>query len=381
VTAWVATRLGEVLNRAAMRIVLEPNTSYREVTVRMNGKGVVERRIVRGAEVASDKRFLVKAGQFIISRIDARNGASGLVPPDLDGAIVTNDFPVFDIVGDRLDSRFFSWMSRTLSFVELCKRASEGTTNRVRLDEKRFSKLSIQIPPLGEQQRIVARIEMIAGKIQQARDLRRQAATECDGLLRSILFGDKSAVAVPMAELVRQRSADVTVQASETYRFAGVYSFGRGVFRGLERQGMEFAYPRLSRLRAGDFIYPKLMAWEGALGVVPEECDGLVVSTEFPVFEVDRARVLPEVLDIYFRTPSVWPKLSGASTGTNVRRRRLNPADFLRYRMPLPSAAIQDRLRDAKQRIDSVKRLHAETAKELDAMLPAVLDRGFRGEL
>lgn len=380
-TAWVATRLGEVLNRAAMRIVLEPNTSYREVTVRMNGKGVVERRIVRGAEVASDKRFLVKAGQFIISRIDARNGASGLVPPDLDGAIVTNDFPVFDIVGDRLDSRFFSWMSRTLSFVELCKRASEGTTNRVRLDEKRFSKLSIQIPPLGEQQRIVARIEMIAGKIQQARDLRRQAATECDGLLRSILFGDKSAVAVPMAELVRQRSADVTVQASETYRFAGVYSFGRGVFRGLERQGMEFAYPRLSRLRAGDFIYPKLMAWEGALGVVPEECDGLVVSTEFPVFEVDRARVLPEVLDIYFRTPSVWPKLSGASTGTNVRRRRLNPADFLRYRMPLPSAAIQDRLRDAKQRIDSVKRLHAETAKELDAMLPAVLDRGFRGEL
>jgi type I restriction enzyme S subunit len=102
------------------------------------------------------------------------------------------------------------------------------------------------------------------------------------------------------------------------------------------------------------------MAWEGALGVVPEGCEGLVVSTEFPVFEVDRGRVLPEVLDVYFRTPSVWPKLSGASTGTNVRRRRLNPDDFLRHRMPLPSFATQARLRDVKQRIDSVKRLHSD---------------------
>ena len=103
---------------------------------------------------------------------------------------------------------------------------------------------------------------------------------------------------------------------------------------------MEFAYPRLTRLRAGNFVYPKLMAWEGALGVVPVECEGLVVSTEFPVFEVNEDRVLTEVLDVYFRTPAVWPKLSGASTGTNVRRRRLNPADFLNYEMPLPSRSV-----------------------------------------
>ena len=32
----------------------------------------------------------------------------------------------------------------------------------------------------------------------------------------------------------------------------------------------------LTRLRAGDFVYPKLMAWEGAFGVVPPECEGIV---------------------------------------------------------------------------------------------------------
>ena len=30
---------------------------------------------------------------------------------------------------------------------------------------------------------------------------------------------------------------------------------------------------------------------------------------------------------------------------------------------------------------DTLKRLHAETAAELDAMLPSILDRAFKGEL
>ena len=144
---------------------------------------------------------------------------------------------------------------------------------------------------------------------------------------------------------------------------------------------MEFAYPRLTSLREGNFVYPKLMAWEGALGIVPQECDGLMVSTEFPVFEVDESRVFPEVLDVYFRTPSVWPALAGASTGTNVRRRRLNPSDFLEYQMPLPSRSVQEKLREVKIRVDTVKKGQIETATELAALLPSILDKAFKGHL
>jgi type I restriction enzyme, S subunit len=106
-----------------------------------------------------------------------------------------------------------------------------------------------------------------------------------------------------------------------------------------------------------------------------------VVSTEFPVFEVLEDRVLPEVLDTYFGSPSVWPELSGSSTGTNVRRRRLNPNDFLTYQMPLPSRATQERLRRVRARVDALKKLQAQTAAELEALLPSILDKAFRGEL
>jgi type I restriction enzyme S subunit len=67
--------------------------------------------------------------------------------------------------------------------------------------------------------------------------------------------------------------------------------------------------------------------------------------------------------------------------GTNVRRRRLNPKDFLAYRLPLPSRATQERLRKVRAQVDVLKRLQAETAAELAALLPSILDKAFKGEL
>jgi type I restriction enzyme, S subunit len=64
-----------------------------------------------------------------------------------------------------------------------------------------------------------------------------------------------------------------------------------------------------------------------------------------------------------------------------VPRRRLNPQDFLAYKMSLPSRKTQLLLRDVRAQVATLKRLHAETATELDALLPAILDKAFKGEL
>jgi type I restriction enzyme S subunit len=290
-------------------------------------------------------------------------------------------FPTFRVDPEKVLPAYLSWYFKSPSFWEDSENASQGSTGRNQIKRRTFLAIEIPLPALDDQRRIISQIDSLSTRIEEAIRLRREASQQCDNLLRSILFCDTSATPVLMDELVRQRTPDVVVEPSETYRFAGVYSFGRGLFCSVQKQGMQFSYARLSRLRAGDFTYPKLMAWEGALGVVPEECDGLVVSPEFPVFEINRDKVLPEVLDVYFRTPSVWPKLSGASTGTNVRRRRLNPADFLKHIMPLPTPSTQAKLRETKQKIESTRQLRATTEVELNAMLPAILDRAFRGKL
>ena len=155
------------------------------MTVRLWGKGVVQRRVVAGAEIAAARRLVVRPQQFILSRIDARHGAFGIVPEPLDGAVVSNDFPVFTANPARLLPTFLEWMSKTRTFIDICKAASEGTTNRVRLKEDGLLATQIPLPSLSEQRRIVARIEELAANIADALRLRQQAKDEAESLVAS----------------------------------------------------------------------------------------------------------------------------------------------------------------------------------------------------
>lgn len=376
---WPRVRLAEVLRHRKEFVTIDELATYKRPRVQLHAQGVVLRDEVQGALIKTKQQQVCRAGEFLVAEIDAKVGGFGLVPADLDGAIVSGHYFLFEIDEAKLDRRFLDYFIHTLEFREQVE--AQGSTNYAAIRPTDVLGYEMPLPPLAEQRRLVAQIEEMAGQIREARALRTQAAEEAEALCRAILASDKEARSTPMRELVRLREPDVPVQAEETYQFAGVYCFGRGVFRARARTGMEFAYPRLTRLRTGDFVYPKLMAWEGALGVVPPECDGCVVSTEFPVFEVCEERVLPEVLDTYFRTPRVWPEMASASTGTNVRRRRLNPENFLNYRMLVPSRATQELLRAVRVEVAALIRLQAETAAELDALLPAIVDRGFKGGL
>lgn len=173
--AWPMVKLGEVLKKSDHWIQLNPQEEYKEVTVRLWGKGVTLRGLVTGSQIAGSRRLQVHSNQFILSRIDARNGAFGLIPEELDNAVVSNDFPVFEIHQDRLFPTYLHWLSKTKDFVESCKSVSEGTTNRVRLKEDKFIQIEIPLPPLTEQQRIVAKIERLAGKVEEARSIRQQS--------------------------------------------------------------------------------------------------------------------------------------------------------------------------------------------------------------
>ena len=181
---WETIRLGEVLRRSEETIEPLADAEYRQVTVRLWGNGVVERGRARGSEL-SGRRFVAHHGQFIASRIDARNGAMGLVPASLEGALVTNDFPLFNLKTERISPTYLQWLSRTNWFVELCERASEGTTNRVRLKEDRLLGLEVSIPPLADQNRIVHRVELLATQIEEACTLGKQVADEAEALLLS----------------------------------------------------------------------------------------------------------------------------------------------------------------------------------------------------
>jgi type I restriction enzyme, S subunit len=180
---------------------------------------------------AGTRRFVARSGQLILSRIDARNGAIGLVPPELDGALVSNDFPTFAIDKAGVNERFLSWITRALGFVELCRRASEGTTNRVRLQEDRFLALEIGLPPLSEQQRLATWIEAISAELSRIHTLRSEQKVQ----MRSLLVGSFDRIShgapkIPLREVAPVVRRPVKVEVDKSYAELGVRSFGNGTF-------------------------------------------------------------------------------------------------------------------------------------------------------
>lgn len=378
--AWPQVLLGEVLKLNLDRVPIDASATYEMVGVYSFGRGLFDREPVNGNNTSYKQFYRLAADHIVMSQLFGWEGALAISSDDFAGKYVSPQFPTFKVVSGVLDRKFLGWCMRQPIFGKDLGSRTKGMGDRRRtLNPDALFATKIPFPPFDEQQRIVARIEELAVKIDEASGLRRQALEEAEFLCRSLVFGDKKSVLTPMHQLVRQRGHAVSVKADEIYHFAGVYCFGRGVFRGQIKSGMDFAYKQLGQLKTGNFVYPKLMAWEGAFGVVPQECDGLFVSPEFPIFEVIENRVLPETLDVYFRTPAVWPLVAGESTGTNVRRRRLNPKDFLSYSIPLPSMQNQLRLRKVMQHVDALKRIQVETKAELDAMLPSILDKAFKG--
>ena len=151
-------KIGSFLKKSKDQIEIQDDAEYKQVTVKINNGGVIARndgQLKRGSEIGTKRQTVVHAGQFIVSKIDARNGAFGVIPDDLEGAIVTNDFPVFDVDSSKILPQFMVLISTTPQFVEFARKCSSGTTNRKRIDIDAFLQQVIPLPSLKEQIQIV----------------------------------------------------------------------------------------------------------------------------------------------------------------------------------------------------------------------------------
>jgi type I restriction enzyme S subunit len=379
--AWPMVRMGDVLVPISRPEPVVATERYRLLGAHWYAEGLYVKDIKAGSEIQANQLYRVELGDFVYNRLFAWKGSFALVGEDVHGCYVSNEFPCFRLLEGRLDGRFLRYyFSQESVWNEALGLSAGGTpTSRNRLKEDRLLEMFLPLPPLEEQRRVVEELSSFSDRRSAVLRLRQESEALLQALCRSMLFSETNSRATQMSDVVSLRQTDTKVERHKSYTFAGVYCFGRGVFKGQTKSGTEFAYDRLTQIRAGEFTYPKLMAWEGALGVVPEECDGLFVSPEYPVFTIDTERLLPEVLDVYYRTPSVWPTIGGASTGTNVRRRRLHPTAFLSLRMPVPPMSTQLRIQRVRRAVEAISAIRRKSEVEVKSLLSAVITRAFDG--
>jgi restriction endonuclease S subunit len=148
-------RIGDFLTRNKTSVSVENNIKYKRVTIKMNNNGIFLRDVKIGKEIGTKKQFSIKESQFLVSKIDARNGAFGVVTEEINNAIITGNFWTFDVNYQRINPHFLSLITTTNQFKKFSQSASSGTTGRHYLNEKSFLDVKIPLPSLEKQKEIV----------------------------------------------------------------------------------------------------------------------------------------------------------------------------------------------------------------------------------
>lgn len=372
--------LARVIRHRKEFIAIDDLETYKRCRVQLRAQGIVLRDIVSGSEIKTKKQQVCRAGEFLVAEIDAKVGGFGIVPDDLDGAIVSSHYFLFQIDNAVLDRRFLDFFIRTPTFRDQV--SAQGSTNYAAIRPNDVLGYEISLPPLEEQRRIVAQIDELAAKIEEARRL--QKAVEADthrmllGTYMKITQGARWKSMAEVSPLVRR---PVQIDPSEKYYEIGIKSFGKGTFHKPPVDGASLGTKKIFRIETNDLLFNIVFAWEAAVAMAKPQDNGRVGSHRFLTCVPKDGLATSIFLRFHFLTDAGLEQLGKASPGGAGRNRTLGLKALQEIAVPLPAFHEQIWFGSLLAKVESFKRLRGESTVELDALLPSILDKAFKGEL
>lgn len=396
-SAWPKVSLGELIRLERRPVHVEADKDYEEIGIYCFGRGIFRKRPRSGLEVGDKDLFLLKEGDFILQVTFAWEGAIAIVSKAEDGLYGSTRYPTFRVDESRCEPRFLLHYFKTHEGLEQIIRICPGSAGRNRvLSIKRIPEVMIPLPPLAEQRRVVARIEELAAQIHEARTLRLQATEEADAIMSTrvkALFEQGPSTGWDVGFLGDYVVDDCYGTSEKT----GDDSTGTPVLRMGNIQNGRIDARSLKYLHISERDRPKLLLQQGDILVnrtnsaeLVGKCAVFELEGEFAFasylirLRLDPSRAKPHLVASFVNSPAgrayMFSEKKQMTGQANVNATKLKALPIA-----LPSLPEQHRIvaeLDALQtEVDALKRHQAETAAELDALLPALLDRAFKGDL
>lgn len=382
-----ARPLGDMLALDLDLVEVDPQWEYPIAGVRGFGRGVFRRPPIMGAETSYALLNRIHESQLVMSRLKAFEGAVAVVPTEFDGFYLSKEFPTFRCNEEALLPGYLAHICRWPDFWAMLASLSKGIgARRERVHAEQLLTLRLQVPEIDQQRVALERLDRLQGHVTSVADLCERSTELGKALVVSIAarpdLDRETRIAGGWArralgEVMHLASDRVKVAPTESYRNLGIYSFGRGVFEKPDIDGSMTSAAVLNRVRAGQFIYSRLFAFEGAYAYVTPAFDGYFVSNEFPSFDPDPDRLDARWLATYLRSAERWAELAGASKGLGVRRQRIPVEAILAYEVWLPPIEVQRSMVETIDAIDRASQARAENTKRVSALVPAVLNEVF----
>ena len=250
---------------------------------------------------------------------------------------------------------------------------------------------------LSEQRRIVARIESLAARVNEAQRLREEAivlskvlqSRAFDGLLAERKFDYLPLKDILGAPLQNGLSIPASGIGQEGILFAkvGMVNTGKMNPRETKRVNIELSKESTFWMKQGDIFVSRgnsleLVGRAAVYNGIPNDC-------AFPDLliwiRVDNTKIDPQYIVYFFQTIEARKYIESQASGTSPSMKKVSQPKLEGMPIPVPPLDEQRRivayLDSLQAKVDELRRLQSESERELSALMPSILDKAFKGEL
>jgi type I restriction enzyme S subunit len=302
-------------------------------------------------------------------------------------------------------ARYLAWYMTSEAVQRQWARQQRGATKLgLGLDDIRS--IDTPLPPLAEQERIVAAIEEQLSRIDSGlaaldrvrKNLKRLRAAVFEAAVTGLLVGGSRGSSHwqhrPLGEVVEEIHAGKSFKCEERPARADewgvikVSAMTWGRFRENENKTVMRGRPidRRMEIRPGDLLISRANTVDYVGAVVHvDECRPRLLLSDKSLRLVPRAGVIPEWLVIALRSRNARRYIETVATGTSDSMRNISQAKLRAITIPVPSSAMQAELVQEVSRltslIDQLENTVLSSIHAAGALRSSVLAAAFSGKL
>jgi type I restriction enzyme S subunit len=395
---WPVVQFGDVLTRIERKVTIDDTKEYATVGVRWYGKGAFVRERLLGGDIAAKQQAVIKAGDVVYNKLFAWKGSFAVADETVDGQLVSGEFPTYELDRARVDPTYLAYFFQTAELGLQAGRLSRGAAaiSRLRLNPPQFWDLTIPLPPVKEQERLASLLGDAEAKLAEALRLRREAAAEAAALVTSAIGSrlDAFPVTGTVGDVLTEKPRNGWSAPCDNAD-GGVPVLSLGAVTGFRYRRTE--YKRTSEvtdpdghywLRPGDLLVTRSNTEQllGHAAIYNGEPTPCIYPDLMMRLKVDPEKADTRFVYYWLRTPDVRARIENAGSGTSSTMKKITQKDVMALPFPLDITPAERRaavrsLDDVVARLDSARSTQQSTEQDLLALMPALLDRAFAGEL
>lgn len=297
------------------------------------------------------------------------------------------------VAGDKLDSFYLNYFCQLFDFFTLNK-----STTLPSLAKRDLKEIKIPLPPLPEQQRIVAKLDVLFAAIDEAIGLLEENITHTQALMGSVLdeeFGKLEKLSSKKEKLI---NITIKIGSGSTPRGGQKYYKASGIslIRSMNVHDCFFKEKNLAfiddvqadklknvEIQENDVLLNITGASVARCCIVDSSYLPARVNQHVSIIRTDES-ILPEFMLYFLVSPKMKSKLLYDSAG-NATREAITKSMIQSIEVPIVSKEIQqglvDKIKESFNLCERVAKIESENLNHLKSLKSSLLDQAFRGEL